>query len=107
MNNLEALTVLNILKDSRIGMPHTGFIYSHKDCVTALDIATDAIRKLNRVEQIITQKIELPDAGRLYIKVFADYDPGTKAERLYQICSTDELVDIMEYLKEYCKCEEL
>ncbi len=107
MNNLEALTILNILKDARIGMPHTGFIYSHRDCMKALDIAIDAIRGLNRVKQIITQNIDLHDTDRLYIEVFADYDPGTKAEKLYQICSTDELVDIMECLKEYCKCEEL
>lgn len=47
---------------------------------------------------------EMVDQNRmseLYIKVRVKDDPGTKAEKLYQICEPEELEEVAKYLDEY------
>ncbi len=73
----------------------------------AIDIAIEALRDIEDIERIIERNRNMCETDQLYIKIYVDSEPDTKAEKLYQICTTDELVDIMSYLQEYCKCEEL
>lgn len=73
----------------------------------ALNIAIEALRDIDDIERIIERNRDMCGTDRLYIKIYADSEPGTKAEKLYQICTTDELVDVLRWLQEYCKCEEL
>lgn len=42
---------------------------------------------------------------RLYIKVYADSEPQEKAEKLYQICEEDELIEVCKELAAYCDVE--
>ena len=45
------------------------------------------------------------DDNRLYIKVYADLEPQEKAEKLYQICEEEELLEVYKELGEYCEIE--
>lgn len=46
------------------------------------------------------------DTIRIYTKIFADEEPQDKADKIYRICANEELVEIMNWLKEYIENEE-
>lgn len=41
------------------------------------------------------------DKIRIYSKIFADEEPRDKADKLSRICVSEELVEVMKWLKEY------
>ena len=49
---------------------------------------------------------EEKDKIRIYSKIFADEEPQDKAEKIYQICRSDELKKIIDWLIEYAESEE-
>lgn len=63
-------------------------------------------RAVNNVIRSAQGELEESDHKRLYIRVFVDYSPQEKAEKLYQICSGKELLEIAEHLKEYAEAKE-
>ena len=62
-------------------------------------------RAVNNVVRACNGEPEEAEHNRLYIRIFVDYEPQEKAEKLYQICSSKELLEIAEHLKEYAEAK--
>lgn len=63
-------------------------------------------RAVNNVVKACHGEPEEAEHNRLFIRVFMDYSPEEKAEKLYQICGREELIKIAEHLKEYYEAKE-
>lgn len=100
-------SILRQIEDGEIEITDKGVkILENKGVNTASEGVNTTIEPTseNQISETFENSGVNTDKG-LYIKVYADSEPQEKAEKLYQICEEDELIEVCKEIAAYCDVE--
>ena len=97
-----AIPLEKVLEDIKTAIRE---LYPDNQCTGESTGYADAI---DDVLAIIGKRIRGKEGDRLYIKIYADMEPGDIAEKVYCICNEEKLPEVVDILSEIVRdnCED-